>query len=136
MAIRGKVIFCGQPASGTSKAGKQWSKQEFAIETEGQYPKKVAFGVMNGKFTMNLGDVVEIEVDAQSREYNGKWYTELTAYRCNNLGSAHQPMPQQAVYQQFPPQGYAAPQYPQQAPQQGYAQPYSQPMQNPNEPMF
>lgn len=85
MAIRGRVIHVGQPEQGVGKTtGKQWSKQVFAIETEGQYPKKVAFGVMNGKFTMNVGDVVEIEVDAQSREYNGKWYTELTCWRCNN----------------------------------------------------
>ena len=123
MAIRGKVIFVGQPENGTSKAGKPWSKQMFAIETEGQYPKKVAFGVMNGKITMNMGDIVEVEVDAQSREYQGKWYTELTAWRCNNLGNQQyaqsqqtyaQPAPQQQpVFQQQPPQGYAAPQYPQ-----------------------
>lgn len=106
MAIRGKVIHVGQPQSGTSKAGKPWSKQEFAIETEGQYPKKVAFGVMNNKFTMNIGDVVEVEVDAQSREYQGKWYTELTCWRCNNHG-AQQPVQNQAVYQQQAPQGYA-----------------------------
>lgn len=110
--IRGRVIFVGQPVSGTSKAGKQWSKQEFAIETEGQYPKKVAFGVMNNKFTMCVGDVVEIEVDAQSREYNGKWYTELTCWRCNNQGNQPAP-PQNPVYQQQPPQGYAQPAYPQ-----------------------
>lgn len=121
--IRGKVIHVGQPVSGTSKAGKPWSKQEFAIETEGQYPKKVAFGVMNNKFAMNMGDVVEIEVDAQSREYNGKWYTELTAWRCNNLGAA-QNVQQQAVYQQTAPAGYQAPQYPQNpAPTPQYSQP-------------
>lgn len=119
--IRGRVIFVGQPESGVGKTtGKQWSKQVFAIETEGQYPKKVAFGVMNGKFTMNIGDVVEIDVDAQSREYQGRWYTELTAYRCNNISATpsapQQPQqypPQQPVYQQTAPQGYAAPQYPQ-----------------------
>lgn len=109
--IRGRVIYVGQPASGVSKTGKQWSKQEFAIETEGQYPKKVAFGVMNGKFTMNMGDVVEVEVDAQSREYQGRWYTELTAWRCNNFGAAQQPM-QQPVYQQQAPAGYQQPPYP------------------------
>lgn len=119
MPIRGKVIFVGHPDSGVSKSGKQWSKQLFAIETEGQYPKKVAFGVMNGKFTMNMGDVVEVEVDAQSREYNGKWYTDLTAWRCNNISApaqAPQQQPQQNIYQQNAPQGYAAPQNP--APQQ------------------
>lgn len=115
MPIRGKVIFVGQPDSGVSKAGKQWSKQLFAIETEGQYPKKVAFGVLNNKFTMNMGDIVEIEVDAQSREYNGKWYTDLTAWRCNNISApaqAPQQQPQQNIYQQNAPQGYAAPQNP------------------------
>ena len=112
--IKGKVIFVGTPVQGTSKAGKPWSKQEFAIETEGQYPKKVAFGVMNGKFSMNMGDIVEIEVDAQSREYQGRWYTELTAWRCNNLGTQQQNA-QQPVYQQQAPVGYQAPAYPQPA---------------------
>lgn len=124
MAIRGRIIHVFQPKSGVSQAGKEWSKQEFVIETEGQYPKKVAFGVMNGRITMNVGDVVEIEVDAQSREYNGKWYTELTCWRCNNLGNqpyAQSAPQQQAVYQQTPPQGYQAPQNPAPAPQQNYA---------------
>lgn len=116
--IRGRVIFIGQPEQGVSKTtGKQWSKQVFAIQTEGQYPTNVAFGVMNGKFTMNMGDVVEVEVDARSREYNGKWYTDLTAYRCNNISAPAQapqtPQPQQQpVYQQTAPAGYQAPQNP------------------------
>lgn len=109
--IKGRVISVGQPVSGTSKTGKQWSKQEFVIETDGQYPKKIAFSVMNGKFTMNLGDIVEVEVDAQSREYQGRWYTELTAWRCNNAG-AQQPVQQQNVYQQQAPAGYQQPSYP------------------------
>lgn len=113
--IKGKVIFVGTPESGVSKAGKQWSKQTFAIDTEGQYPKKVAFGVMNGKFTMNVGDLVEIEVDASSREYQGKWYTELNCWKCNNLTAPAQNGPQ-PVYQQQPPQGYQQPQYPQNPP--------------------
>lgn len=112
MAIRGKVIFVGQMIGGNRKSdGQAWKKQEFAIETEGQYPKKVAFSVMNDridKAAIQMGQTLEIEVDAQSREYNGKWYTELTAWKVNNLGFVQQPQNQQAVYQQEAPQGYEA----------------------------
>lgn len=132
--IKGKVIFVGTPENGVSKAGKQWSKQVFAIETEGQYPKKVAFSVMNNKFTMNVGDFVEVEVDASSREYQGKWYTELNCWKCNNLSNPAQNVPQ-PVYQQQAPQGYQQPQYPQNPPQQAapqQTQPYSQPTNSAN----
>lgn len=112
--IRGKVIFTGQRAEGVSKAGKAWKKQQFVIETEGQYPKKVAFFLMNDKLeaaNLQMGNTVEVEVDAQSREYNGKWYTELTAWRVNNIGNIApqyaQPMQNQSVYHQTAPQGYA-----------------------------
>jgi hypothetical protein len=123
MAIRGKVCTIGQLQSGVSKTkGTPWKKQEFVIETEGQYPKKVAFSMMNDKIdnaNIQMGQTIEIEVDAQSREYNGRWYTELTAWRVNNLGFTAAPQ-QQAVYQQQAPQGYQQPTYPQQqAPQQG-----------------
>ena len=120
MAIKGKIIHIGQIMSGVSKAGKSWKKQEFALETEGQYPKKVAFSVMNDRIdqsNIQMGQSVEIEVDAQSREYQGKWYTELTAWRINNFGFV-QPTQQQPVYQQQAPQGYVASAEP--SPQQPY----------------
>lgn len=114
MAIRGKIIVVGQLQSGTKKDGNPWNIKEYVLETEGQYPTKVAFQVMNAKieqFNINMGDVVEIEVDARSREYNGKWYTSLTAYRCNNMTSPQQRTAQsggyqQSTYQQQAPAGY------------------------------
>lgn len=111
MPVRGKVIAVGQLFSGSRKSdGQPWRKQEYVIETEGQYPKKVAFSIMNDKIdqaNIQPGNVVEIEIDAQSREYNGRWYTELTAWKVNNLGNVVQPQYQQPVYQQTAPQGYA-----------------------------
>lgn len=112
--IKGKIIHVGQVMSGVSKAGKPWKKQEFALETDGQYPKKVAFSILNDKVdqsNIQMGQIVEIEVDASSREYQGKWFTELNAWRINNLGMA-QPVQQQPVYQQTAPAGYQQPQYP------------------------
>lgn len=114
MPITGKIVHIGQVVSGTRKKdGQPWKKQEFVLETGGQYPKKVAFSIMNDKIdkaNIQLGHSVEIEVDALSREYNGKWYTELTAWKVNNHGVVNAPEHTQPVYQQQAPQGYQQPQ--------------------------
>lgn len=112
MTIKGKVIHVGTVANGLRKSdGQPWKKQEFAIETEGKYPTKVAFSLMNAKLdeaNLQMNQIVEVELNPSSREYNGKWYTELTAWRVNNLGYAQPAMNQQPVYQQQAPQGYVA----------------------------
>lgn len=120
MAIKGNVIEVGQPISGVGKTtGKQWTKQECAIRTVGQYPQEVAFSLMNDKITqhnLQVGDYIEVEVDARSRKYNDKWYTELVAwkvYKPNQTVQAVAPQQQMStpppVYQQQAPQGYTAP---------------------------
>ena len=135
--MRGKIIVVGPTENGVSKSGKQWRKQLYVLETEGQYPKKVAFNVMNDnieKFAIQMGQTVEAEIDIESREYQGKWYTNNgTAWRVNNLGFVSYQQPfgqgaypqpqQQPVYQQQAPQGYA----PSVNPTNGYGQPADQP---------
>lgn len=109
--IRGKITHVLALQQGVSKSGKQWMKQEFVLETEGQYPKKVAFTIFGEekikKAQLQQGHNVEIEVDAESREYNGKWYTDLNAWRVNNLSVGGTYQNPQNVYQQTPPTGYA-----------------------------
>lgn len=135
MSIRGKVIAVGQLKSGNRKSdGQPWKKQEYVIETEGQYPKKVAFSIMNDRIdqaNIQPGNVVEIEIDAQSREYNGRWYTELTAWKVNNLGYVQTPQNQQPIYQQTAPQGYA----PSVTPTNQFGQPIQQTRANVNDEM-
>ena len=41
MEIKGKVVSVLPQQSGTSQAGNQWKKQEFVIETQEQFPKKI-----------------------------------------------------------------------------------------------
>lgn len=107
--IRGKVIKVLPPEGGVSKAGKPWKRQMFVIETDGQYPKTVAFSVMGeekiAKAGLQIGHTIEIDVDAESREYNGKWYTSLNAWRIKNINAFTQ---SQNMYQQQAPQGYVA----------------------------
>ena len=83
LKIKGRITTSLPETSGVSRAGNNWRKREYVLETEGQYPKKVAFSVMGDKIdTLNLaaGQTVEISVDVESREYNGRWYTSVSAY--------------------------------------------------------
>lgn len=131
--IRGQVIAAGEIQQGVGKNGKQWQKQVLVVQSEGAYPKKVAFSIMNDKIAqanIQIGNIVEAEVSIESREYNGKWYTDLNAYRVDNMSvgapapTYQQPVQNQNVYQQSAPQGYTAAQTPQPA------NPFGQPAQS------
>jgi hypothetical protein len=65
-----------------------WKKQEFIVETQSQYPKKVCLSVWGDKidqFAISVGDQVNVAVDLESREYNGRWYTEARAWKVEKL---------------------------------------------------
>ena len=88
MQIKGKIIAALPEASGTSKAGNTWRKREYVLETEEQYPKKIAFAVMNDridKLNIQPGVGYTVDVEAESREYQGKWYTTLTAWQATRV---------------------------------------------------
>ncbi len=88
--ITGKVMQVMQPVTGESAKG-SWKKQEFIIETIDQYPKKVVFNVWGDKTSLlqnlNPGTEVKVSFNPESREYNGRWFTELRAWRID-VGSA------------------------------------------------
>jgi hypothetical protein len=94
MELIGKVIEKLAEAGGNSKSGNAWRKQEFIVETGGQYPKKVCVSLWGDKidqFPINQGDQVTLSIDVESREYNGRWYTEIKAYRVDYAGSSPAP---------------------------------------------
>lgn len=107
--ITGTVIEVGQVDGGVSKSGKQWKKQMYVIEVPGKYPKKVAFTLMNEKIdeaNIQMGQMIQTEIDVESRPYNGKWYHEVKGWSTKNLGYVQQTN-QAPVLQQQAPQGYA-----------------------------
>jgi len=63
---------------------KENKKQTIIIETDGKYPKKLAIEVWNDLTKLNYldGSNAKFYIDAESREYNGKWYTSVKAYKC------------------------------------------------------
>lgn len=81
--ISGIVLNILPLQTGTSKAGSQWQKQDFILETGGQYPRKVCiclFGDNVEKFPLAVGQSVTASVDIESREFNGRWYTDVRAW--------------------------------------------------------
>ena len=89
MEVKGKVIQLLPVATGMGKKG-QWKKQEFIIETQAQYPKKIclsAWGDKVDQYGLAVGDMVNVSVDLESREYNGRWYTEARAWKLEKSGS-------------------------------------------------
>lgn len=81
--ISGIVLNVLPLQTGTSKAGNQWQKQDFILETGGQYPRKVCiclFGDNIDKFPLQVGQSVTASVDIESREFNARWYTDVRAW--------------------------------------------------------
>lgn len=90
---------------GTSKAGNQWIVQEFLVETDGTYPKTIMMQVYGSdkvdSFVAGnyiVGDIVDIDFDIESREYNGRYYTQVSAWRIakHSEEAAADPTPQPA----------------------------------------
>lgn len=81
--ITGKIIAVLPTKSGTSARGTQWSSQTVVLETQEQYPKKVAFDVLGDKiaeFNLQVGEKVTVSFDINAREFNGKWFNSVNAW--------------------------------------------------------
>ena len=88
MEIKGKIIEILPEKSGQSANG-EWRKQEYILETDTSYPKKICFmawGDKIGEFNLQQGENVEVSVDLESREYNGRWYTDVKAWKVSKDG--------------------------------------------------
>lgn len=83
MEMSGTVIAILPKQTGTNKAGNTWEKQDFVIQTTGQYPKKLCFAVWGdkiAKFQIREGEEITVFFDVESREYMGKYYTDVKAW--------------------------------------------------------
>jgi len=83
MELSGKIIKVLPLQSGQGKNG-TWKKQEYVLEYGDQYPKLVCFNLWGDKvdqFALGEGDVATVHFDVESREYNGKYYTDVKAWK-------------------------------------------------------
>lgn len=76
-------LVTGQSARG------EWKKQDVIFDLPGEFNRKLCVGFWNDKAVdaaaLRPGDRVALSVNVESREYNGRWYTEVRAWRMNRL---------------------------------------------------
>ena len=95
-----KLMEVQSEQSGEGKNGR-WVKQTFIGETMDQYPKKIAFTAFNEQLisqlkAMSIGSTVKVNFRVESREYNGRWYTDVRAFGLTSMSApASQPMSSQ-----------------------------------------
>ena len=93
MQVKGTLLQVLKQESGVSKAGKEWKKQDFVIETNEQFPKKVCFTLFGDKISLidGITEGAEIEVffSVESRDFNGKWYHNINAWKIESASTAN-----------------------------------------------
>jgi len=75
----------------TEQKSASFTAREFVIEVaDGQYPQMVKFQLVQDKCTLvddySEGDQIEVEFDLRGREWNGKYFTNLQAWRISRAG--------------------------------------------------
>lgn len=113
MEVVGKIIQVLPPQSGVSQAGNHWKKQEYVLETEDAYPKKIFFdffGDRADQFPLAINDRVRLSFDIESREYNNRWYTSIRGWKAEKVSD--QPMAAQQGAPMAAPNAVPAPPVP------------------------
>lgn len=89
MEIEGNIIQILPLQKGSSSRG-EWQKQDFILETQDQYPKKVCISVWNNKIEVEsyLNTSVRVSINIESREFNERWYTDVKAWKIESLSGA------------------------------------------------
>ena len=85
MEVVGKIIQVLPLQEGVGRNGNPWKLQGYVLETLDQYPRKVHFEVFGeDRIKMNpceIDQLVTVSFDIESREFNGRWYTSIRAWK-------------------------------------------------------
>ena len=98
MEFEGIVYKVLPVVKGTSQRG-EWVKQEVVFELPGEFNRKLRVGFWGDKAqdagNLKPGEKVSVSINLESREYNGRWYTEARAWRLTRQAAqpAAAPMP-------------------------------------------
>jgi hypothetical protein len=119
MEIQGKVIAVLPERSGVSARG-EWKSKTYVIETQEQYPKKMAFDVFGAdriaSFSIHSGEVINVSFDIDAHEYQGRYFNQIRAWAVSKVSQQAAAQAPAGVAQPSAP--YTPPAQPQQ-PQSG-----------------
>ena len=85
MELRGKIVVVQPVQTGEGRNG-QWKKQEYIIEYDqnSQYPRRMMFNLWGEKidqYHIQEGQSISVSFDIECREYNGRWYNDIRAWK-------------------------------------------------------
>ena len=95
MQITAKIIQMLPLQSGVSRNG-EWKKQDIVVETTERFPKKVCISIWGDKINpvqLKIGNTLAIEFDIESREFNGRWYTDVKARKIETVDAGNNATP-------------------------------------------
>ena len=98
--VTGKIIEILPTESGTSKAGKDWKKLTFAIDTNEQYNNIIAFELFGDEKVENflkynkIGRTVEVEYNLSSNKWKEKYFTSASAWKISKANDTETAMAQ------------------------------------------
>ena len=86
MEIIGTITHALEVRQGTSaRTGNAWMMQSFVIETKEQFPRRCAFEVFGEdrlrEFNIQVGQYLKVSFDIDAREYQGRWYNSVRAWK-------------------------------------------------------
>jgi hypothetical protein len=99
MQLTARLVQLLPLQTGTGKNG-QWKKQDIIVETEATYPKKICVSVWGDKIDasgLQPGNLLKIDFDVESREFNGRWYTDVKAWKIEVAGSSAPPATEKSL---------------------------------------
>ena len=117
MEVKGKIIKKMDLVTGIAKSsGNPWKKQDYVLETLDTYPKTIAFdffGDRADQYNFEVGDVINLKFDIESREYQGRYYTNIRGYAAEKVtedapvqGATPAPQGPAAPIPPVPPSGF------------------------------
>ncbi len=96
MEIKGTLLQILPAQTGTGKNG-PWKKCDFVIETSDKFPKKVCITAWNELSDqvekIKINTLLNVSFDISSREYNGRWYTDVKVWKVAAENQAGVPDP-------------------------------------------
>ena len=109
----GKIIEILPTEKGTSKAGKDWKKLTFAIDTGEQYNNIIAFEVFGDEKVDNfvkynkVGKTIDVEFNLSSNKWKDKYFTSASAWKITNANDTETAIKQatEMIDQVFEPAG-------------------------------
>lgn len=119
MEFEGKIIAILPMRKGVSQqSGSEWASQEYVIQENKNedYPRKMCFEVFGAdriaRFLIAKGEILKVSFDIDAREYQGRWYNTIRAWKVERPYNAPEPpAPYVTAEAQTPRNGSEQPEY-------------------------